>query len=175
MCDCTSDTFSDPVSVLDHFTHSRQHTLRFAHRSTSTESTVSTRMYFLFNNSCFNFNHIFFIIIFYQLYFLSFMSRHQEAKDIVNSILVNQHGSHISIPRFFQEVRMLRFAHVQSNPWRSRLAKVINYVFAFQVYPDQALLLLVTGALSLRIVSDRLSPALPVLNTFKVTSCSFLP
>ncbi|XP_071359418.1 uncharacterized protein [Trachinotus anak] len=60
-----------------------------------------------------------------------------EAKDVVNSILL-EHGSNIQIPRFFQEV-----------------------------YPDQALLLLVTGALGLRILSGALSPALPVLNTFK--------
>ncbi|XP_034741427.1 uncharacterized protein zgc:112980 [Etheostoma cragini] len=36
-----------------------------------------------------------------------------------------------------------------------------------KVYPDQALLLLVTGALGLRICKAPLSPALPVLNTFK--------
>lgn len=40
-----------------------------------------------------------------------------------------------------------------------------------QVYPDQALLLLVTGALGLRILDSALSPALPVLNMFKVISC----
>ncbi|XP_018555299.1 uncharacterized protein zgc:112980 [Lates calcarifer] len=49
-----------------------------------------------------------------------------------------QHRSNIQIPRYFQEV-----------------------------YPDQALLLLVTGALGLRILSATLSPALPVLSTFK--------
>ncbi|XP_068445094.1 uncharacterized protein zgc:112980 [Clinocottus analis] len=64
-----------------------------------------------------------------------------EAKDVVNSILLGQQGSNIQIPRFFQEV-----------------------------YPDQALLLLVTGALGVRILSAALSPALPVLNTFKVNS-----
>ncbi|XP_054460542.1 uncharacterized protein zgc:112980 isoform X2 [Anoplopoma fimbria] len=47
-------------------------------------------------------------------------------------------GTNIQIPRFFKEV-----------------------------YPDQALLLLVTGALGLRILSGSLSPAVPVLNTFK--------
>ncbi|XP_029289590.1 uncharacterized protein LOC115009603 isoform X2 [Cottoperca gobio] len=62
----------------------------------------------------------------------------QEAKDVVTSILNDQHGSNIQIPRFFQTV-----------------------------YPDQAMLLLVTGALCLRILSAPLSPALPVLNTFK--------
>ncbi|XP_040003163.1 uncharacterized protein zgc:112980 isoform X2 [Xiphias gladius] len=61
-----------------------------------------------------------------------------EAKDVVNSILLKPHGSNIQIPRFFQEV-----------------------------YPDQALLLLATGALGLRILSAALSPALPVLNTYK--------
>lgn len=40
-----------------------------------------------------------------------------------------------------------------------------------QVYPDQALLLLVTCALSQRILSSVLDPVLPVLNTFKVTCC----
>ncbi|XP_068593535.1 uncharacterized protein zgc:112980 [Cebidichthys violaceus] len=61
-----------------------------------------------------------------------------ESKVVVESILLDQHGSNIHIPRFFQEV-----------------------------YPDQALLLLVTGALGSRIVSAALSPALPVLDTFK--------
>ncbi|XP_044040772.1 uncharacterized protein zgc:112980 isoform X2 [Siniperca chuatsi] len=62
----------------------------------------------------------------------------REAKDVVNSILLNEHRLNIQIPRFFHEV-----------------------------YPDQALLLLVTGALGLRILNAALSPALPVLNTFK--------
>ncbi|XP_031719069.1 uncharacterized protein LOC116392067 isoform X1 [Anarrhichthys ocellatus] len=61
-----------------------------------------------------------------------------EAKVVVESILLDRHGSNIQIPRFFQEV-----------------------------YPDQALLLLVTGALCGRIVSAALSPAVPVLKTFK--------
>ncbi|XP_037621769.1 uncharacterized protein zgc:112980 isoform X2 [Sebastes umbrosus] len=61
-----------------------------------------------------------------------------EAKDVVNSILLDEHRSNIQIPRFFQEV-----------------------------YPHQAMLLLVTGALGLRIINAALSPALPVLNTFK--------
>ncbi|XP_034455630.1 uncharacterized protein zgc:112980 isoform X1 [Hippoglossus hippoglossus] len=61
-----------------------------------------------------------------------------EAKDVVNSILLKPPGSNIQIPRFFQEV-----------------------------YPDQALLLLVTGALGLRILSAALTPALPVLNSFQ--------
>ncbi|XP_078022276.1 uncharacterized protein LOC117255571 isoform X1 [Epinephelus lanceolatus] len=60
-----------------------------------------------------------------------------DMKDVVNMILLDQHGSNLHIPRFFQDV-----------------------------YPDQALLLLVTGALGLRIVVAPLSPALPVLNTF---------
>ncbi|KAM6941788.1 uncharacterized protein PEZ65_003791 isoform 2-T2 [Lycodopsis pacificus] len=60
-----------------------------------------------------------------------------EAKVVVESILLDQHGSNIQIPRFFQEV-----------------------------YPDQALLLLVTGALYSRILSAALSPAVPVLKTF---------
>uniref|UniRef100_A0A3Q1HR37 Uncharacterized protein n=1 Tax=Anabas testudineus TaxID=64144 RepID=A0A3Q1HR37_ANATE len=38
------------------------------------------------------------------------------------------------------------------------------------VYPDQSLLLVVTGALCWRILNAPLSPALPVLNTFKVFS-----
>lgn len=61
-----------------------------------------------------------------------------EAKDVVNLILLEKQWTNIQIPRYFQEV-----------------------------YPDQALLLLVTGALSLRILNSALSPALPVLNTFK--------
>lgn len=47
--------------------------------------------------------------------------------------------------------------------------KLLVYVFlCLQEYPDQALLLLVTGALGLRILHTALSPALPVLNTLKV-------
>ncbi|XP_067352949.1 uncharacterized protein zgc:112980 isoform X2 [Channa argus] len=61
-----------------------------------------------------------------------------EARVVVNSLLRNLNGSNIQIPRFFQEA-----------------------------YPDQALLLLVTGALCWRIFSASLSPVLPVLNTFK--------
>nr|XP_046227319.1 uncharacterized protein zgc:112980 [Scatophagus argus]XP_046227330.1 uncharacterized protein zgc:112980 [Scatophagus argus] len=61
-----------------------------------------------------------------------------EAKAVVNSILLSQNWSSIQIPRSFQEV-----------------------------YPDQALLLLVTGALGVRILNSALSPAVPVLNTFK--------
>ncbi|XP_042340528.1 uncharacterized protein zgc:112980 [Plectropomus leopardus] len=61
-----------------------------------------------------------------------------DVKDVVNSILLDQHGSNLLIPRFFQEV-----------------------------YPDQALLLLVTGALGLRILHGPLCPVLPVLSTFK--------
>ncbi|XP_073324632.1 uncharacterized protein [Pagrus major] len=61
------------------------------------------------------------------------------AKAVVSSVLRDQHLSNtLTIPRAFLEV-----------------------------YPDQALLLLVTGALSLRILNSALSPALPVLNTFK--------
>ncbi|XP_070683801.1 uncharacterized protein [Pempheris klunzingeri] len=67
-----------------------------------------------------------------------------EANDVVRSILLGQHGSNIQIPRFFLEV-----------------------------YPDQALLLLVTGALGLRILNDPLHPALPVLNTFKENLWAF--
>lgn len=40
-----------------------------------------------------------------------------------------------------------------------------------QSYPDQALLLLVTGGLGMRILHSPLSPVLPVLSTFKVISC----
>nr|XP_020478423.1 uncharacterized protein LOC109973293 isoform X2 [Monopterus albus] len=61
-----------------------------------------------------------------------------EAKAVVNSILQNHDRLNIHLPRFFQDV-----------------------------YPDQALLLLVTGALGLRILSGPLCPALPVLNTYK--------
>ncbi|XP_076585679.1 uncharacterized protein LOC143320122 isoform X1 [Chaetodon auriga] len=61
-----------------------------------------------------------------------------EAKDVVNLILLDERWSNIQSLRFFHEV-----------------------------YPDQALLLLVTGALGLRILDSALSPALPVLNTFK--------
>ncbi|KAL6110980.1 uncharacterized protein ACO6RY_19951 [Pungitius sinensis] len=61
-----------------------------------------------------------------------------EAKDVVGSILLDQRGSNVQIPRSFQEV-----------------------------YPDQALLLLVTAALGQRILRAALSPALPVLNTLK--------
>lgn len=42
-----------------------------------------------------------------------------------------------------------------------------------QVYPDQALLLLVTEALSQRILDSVLYPILPVLNTFQVANSCF--
>ncbi|KAM7010123.1 uncharacterized protein LKV04_001959 [Tautogolabrus adspersus] len=61
-----------------------------------------------------------------------------EAKDRVNLILLNMNGTNIYIPRFFLEV-----------------------------YPDQALLLLVTGALRLRILNGALTPALTLLSTFQ--------
>lgn len=44
-----------------------------------------------------------------------------------------------------------------------------------QSYPDQALLLLVTGGLGMRILHSSLSPILPVLSTFKVISCQLIP
>lgn len=44
-----------------------------------------------------------------------------------------------------------------------------------QSYPDQALLLLVTGGLGMRILHSPLSPVLPVLSTFKVVSCQLVP
>ncbi|XP_072240827.1 uncharacterized protein [Leuresthes tenuis] len=61
-----------------------------------------------------------------------------EARDVVSSLLLSQQGSNLQIPQSFHEV-----------------------------YPDQALLLLVTGALGLRILSGALRPTLPVLNSFK--------
>lgn len=41
-------------------------------------------------------------------------------------------------------------------------------LFVLQEYPDQALLLLVTGALGMRILRCPPKPVLPVLSTFKV-------
>ncbi|XP_068177644.1 uncharacterized protein zgc:112980 isoform X2 [Antennarius striatus] len=61
-----------------------------------------------------------------------------EAKTVVSSILPVRHCSNIHIPRSFQEV-----------------------------YPEQALLLLVTGALGLRILHAPLCPALPVFTAMK--------
>ncbi|XP_033940388.1 uncharacterized protein [Pseudochaenichthys georgianus] len=61
-----------------------------------------------------------------------------EAMGFVSSTLQDEYGSNIQIPRFFMEE-----------------------------YPDQALLLLVTGALCLRILDAPLNPAFPVLNAFK--------
>lgn len=49
---------------------------------------------------------------------------------------------------------------------------VINCLCS-QRYPDQSLLLLLTGALCWRIIDSALSPALPVLNTFKVFSSPY--
>ncbi|XP_047434981.1 uncharacterized protein zgc:112980 [Mugil cephalus] len=68
----------------------------------------------------------------------------QEALDVVNAVLLGEHSANLLIPRSFQEA-----------------------------YPDQALLLLVTGALRLRILSGPLSPVLPVLNTFKENVWAF--
>ncbi|XP_063331972.1 uncharacterized protein zgc:112980 [Pelmatolapia mariae] len=68
----------------------------------------------------------------------------QEARDVVKGILLDQKGSNMQIPRSLHEV-----------------------------YPDQALLLLVTEALSQRILDSVLYPILPVLNTFKENSWAF--
>ncbi|XP_031614822.1 uncharacterized protein zgc:112980 isoform X2 [Oreochromis aureus] len=68
----------------------------------------------------------------------------QEARDVVKEILLDQKGSNMQIPRSLHEV-----------------------------YPDQALLLLVTEALSQRILDSVLYPILPVLNTFKDNSWAF--
>lgn len=46
--------------------------------------------------------------------------------------------------------------------------------FVQQSYPEQSLLLLVTGALALRVLHSPLLPILPVFNTFKVTSGSLV-
>lgn len=61
-----------------------------------------------------------------------------ESKDVVRSILLSQDSVSFYIPRHFQEV-----------------------------YPEQALLLLVTGALALRVLKGPLSPVLPVLQCFQ--------
>ncbi|XP_061575849.1 uncharacterized protein zgc:112980 isoform X2 [Cololabis saira] len=67
-----------------------------------------------------------------------------EARNVVKLILPTQQDSSIQIPRSFQEE-----------------------------YPDQALLLLVAGALSFRISFAPLTPALPVINTFKENLWAF--
>ncbi|KAG7234815.1 hypothetical protein INR49_003962, partial [Caranx melampygus] len=64
-----------------------------------------------------------------------------EAKDVVKLTLLKQHGSNFQIPWFFQDV-----------------------------YPDQALLLLVTGALGQRILSGPLKPSVPVFHTFRMNA-----
>ncbi|KAM9313866.1 uncharacterized protein KZ484_023712 isoform 1-T2 [Pholidichthys leucotaenia] len=67
------------------------------------------------------------------------------ARDNVKSILLDlQHSSNLHIPRLFQEE-----------------------------YPDQALLLLVTGAFGLRLRHTVLCPLLPVLSTFKENQWAF--
>lgn len=47
-------------------------------------------------------------------------------------------------------------------------------MLVLQAYRDQALLLLATGALAMRILHAPLEPALPVLSTFKVIFCLLL-
>lgn len=49
---------------------------------------------------------------------------------------------------------------------------IYYYYFFVQSYPEQSLLLVVTGALGLRVLNSPLVPVLPVFNTFKVTSGS---
>ncbi|XP_030590225.1 uncharacterized protein LOC115783487 [Archocentrus centrarchus] len=68
----------------------------------------------------------------------------QESRDVVHRILLEQKGTNMQIPRSFHEV-----------------------------YPDQSLLLLVTGALSQRILYSVVHPVLPVLNTFKENGWAF--
>uniref|UniRef100_A0A8C7YMA5 Uncharacterized protein n=1 Tax=Oryzias sinensis TaxID=183150 RepID=A0A8C7YMA5_9TELE len=67
-----------------------------------------------------------------------------ESRHVVKSILLSHQNSNVTIPRSFHEV-----------------------------YPHQALLLLVTGALSFRILNGALCPALPVINTFKDNMWAF--
>ncbi|KAA8595244.1 hypothetical protein FQN60_012379 [Etheostoma spectabile] len=77
--------------------------------------------------------------------------------------------------------RLVRFAlrvqRCSSAVFTDEAKDVVNSILQLQsdvlipgyfqkVYPDQALLLLVTGALGLRICKAPLSPALPMLNTF---------
>lgn len=47
---------------------------------------------------------------------------------------------------------------------------MLNNCLCLQIHPDQALLLLVTGALGLRLLQAAMCPVLPVLYTFKVVS-----
>uniref|UniRef100_A0A3Q3XDY4 Uncharacterized protein n=1 Tax=Mola mola TaxID=94237 RepID=A0A3Q3XDY4_MOLML len=102
--------------------------------------------------------------------FRFFVPGPQEAKAIVHYILLNQNWSNLQIPRFFLEVQMFRatLEHTQFI----KMATIVIFHLCLQVHPDQALLLLVTGALGLRMAHSALRPALPVLGTFKVTSCS---
>lgn len=155
---------SHPVSVLDRFTPSRQH----AHRCPGTTSRFSTRMFLLllFIDGSFSFIYSS-ISCLHDGNPVSLMSDLQESKDVVNSILLGQHGSNLQIPTFFLEVRTLTiYTHPRGY---YRKGSTLLICVCLQVYPDQALLLLVTGALDVRILSIALSPALPVLNTFKVT------
>ena len=56
-----------------------------------------------------------------------------------------------------------------------KMARIVIFPLCLQAYPDQALLLLVTGALGLRMEHSALRPVLPVLNTFKVTCSPISP
>lgn len=85
----------------------------------------------------------------------------------MNAILVDQTRLNIQIPRLFLQVPQL-WAEV----FLYAVSK-LNLYLCLQEYPDQALLLLVTGALGLRILESPLRPGLPVLSTFQVIPCSF--
>ncbi|KAF6736360.1 hypothetical protein FQA47_009129 [Oryzias melastigma] len=67
-----------------------------------------------------------------------------ESRHVVKSVLFDHQNSNVTIPRSF-----------------------------YEVYPHQALLLLVSGALSFRILNGALCPALPVINTFKDNMWAF--
>lgn len=102
----------------------------------------------------------------------------QDAKSIVYSVLTEDKVlSKVCIPRFFQDVccPWADLAGVQCRYsillyWRKNKKK--TKLFCPQSYPEQSLLLVVTGALGLRVLNSPLVPVLPVLNTFKVTSGS---
>uniref|UniRef100_A0A3P9MRV1 Uncharacterized protein n=1 Tax=Poecilia reticulata TaxID=8081 RepID=A0A3P9MRV1_POERE len=66
------------------------------------------------------------------------------------------------------QLEQLCFSEASWEPIKGQ--KRIIVCFCPQTYPDQALLLLVTGALGVRILQGSFSPALPVLSAYKVMS-----
>lgn len=126
------------------------------------------RSFFTYVWPLYIFKHV--MLLSFSFCILFFPSLVKESRHVVKSVLFDHQNSNVTIPRSFYEVRSLH-THWWSNS--NTLLMLTCVRFCWQVYPHQALLLLVSGALSFRILNGALCPALPVINTFKVILWTF--